>query len=690
MGDGQNLARIKKGVLNMNLDKEKLTKKIVDTIKPDEIIYAEYTSGGAMGNCGSSRIYALKDDGLHYYYASVSSKEKSQEESYSMARDLLFGLADKNILDKTYGGFGNMAFKKKDITFDRNDDKCSFVYDKYLIEASVLGVYNNVARAFAKKKITEEVMDSWNNPDNYSALLVDERMLLNNYAEYYKKDRLEITLSNYIDAIDEIRHLNHLDTNFATFEQISSGRDAIAKYRLRYLLEKLGKNDTEGIFYNFDIKKAKSGDLFASISKKLGEDISEKFTKYEVVKTNNSNTDELSGNIEQLFKYPVVVDFSDEAHKTISEDIAKINSSDLRARGSIGYYLVSCHYTLGELPLQKVLPTALQVLRKMPKDDFNCTNTDQTYYAASWLVDRAWSAITEGEDDYSIRFGNIIYNNIWPQIDGVWPIKHYGEYKLTGPLSEGENDAGTYIFERALGFILALDNLNELNPELYNFLKKDSWSPSIDIRRKKFLLNIANLEDKNIFKQLREYMKKAHPMDIEDNLNDLGLYFPTTIRRADFLIDALLDEQDELFSDTRDIMWIKLLSTVHYKGIGKHILQRTVDNFEKIVELLGERRIVDVYFATCTGVDEEDEVVLLKEFKEKLQSIEAKKDENSELIERNIKVLESTFTAAKKHIEETAFQRKELRAWLDKEYPNLIKIESSENDSDLYITRTTT
>ena len=30
----------------MNLDKEKLTKKIVDAIKPDEIIYAEYSSGG--------------------------------------------------------------------------------------------------------------------------------------------------------------------------------------------------------------------------------------------------------------------------------------------------------------------------------------------------------------------------------------------------------------------------------------------------------------------------------------------------------------------------------------------------------------------------------------------------------------------------------------------------------------------
>ena len=67
-----------------------------------------------------------------------------------------------------------------------------------------------------------------------------------------------------------------------------------------------------------------------------------------------------------------------------------------------------------------------------------------------------------------------------------------------------------------------------------------------------------------------------------------------------------------------------------------------------------------MYFAACTGADEEDEVVLLKEFKEKLQSIEIKKDENSELIERNIKVLESTFTAAKKHIEETAFQRKRV------------------------------
>ena len=209
---------------------EKLTKKVVEAIRPEDIIYAEYSAGGAMGDCGSSRIYAFKDGDLHYYYASLYSKEKSQEEAYGAAGNLLFGLADKNILDKTYGGFGNTAFKKKDVVFERNDDKCSFIYDKYQIEASVLGVYKKVARAFAKKKITEEIMDLWNDPDNYSVLLVDERMLLNNYAEYYKEDRLEITLSNYIDAIDEIKHLNHLDTNFATFEQISSGRDAIAKY----------------------------------------------------------------------------------------------------------------------------------------------------------------------------------------------------------------------------------------------------------------------------------------------------------------------------------------------------------------------------------------------------------------------------------------------------------------------------
>ena len=126
---------------------------------------------------------------------------------------------------------------------------------------------------------------------------------------------------------------------------------------------------------------------------------------------------------------------------------------------------------------------------------------------------------------------------------------------------------------------------------------------------------------------------------------------------------------------------IKALGNIYCKG--RLIISRN----SRASRREANRRCV---FATCTGVDEEDEVVLLKEFKEKLQSIEAKKDENSELIERNIKVLESTFTAAKKHIEETAFQRKELRAWLDKEYPNLIKIESSENDSDLYITRTTT
>ena len=658
---------------------EKLTKKVVEAIRPEDIIYAEYSAGGAMGDCGSSRIYAFKDGDLHYYYASLYSKEKSQEEAYGVAGNLLFGLANKNILDKTYGGFGNTAFKKKDVVFERNDDKCSFIYDKYQIEASVLGVYKRVARAFAKKKITEEIMDLWSDPDNYSVLLVDERMLLNNYAEYYKEDRLEITLSNYIDAIDEIKHLNHLDTNFATFEQISSGRDAIAKYRLRYILEQLGKNDTEDVFYNFDIKKARPGDLFANVSKKLGEDISKKFTKYEVVKTDNSETNVLGDNIKQLFEYPVVVDFSNEAHEKLREDIAEMSPSILRTRESIGYYLASCRYLLDKLPLQKILPTALEVLRKMPKDDFNHTNTDQTYYAASWLVDRAWSAITEGKDDYGIRFGNIIYNNVWPQIDGIWPIKHYGKYKLIGALGEEENDAGTYIFERALSFILALDNLDELNPELYNLLKEDGWSPSDKVRRKKFLLKIADLEDKNVFRQLREYMKKANPMDAENTLNNLALYFPTTIERTDFLINALLDEQDELFSDTRDTMWIKLLSTVHYKGIGAHILQRVVDNFEKIVGLIGERQIVDIYFAACTGVDEDDEVALLKEFKNKVQNLEIKKDEDSDFIEKNVKVLDSTFTAAKKHIEETAFQRKELRAWLDKEYLNLIKVESFEN-----------
>ncbi len=581
---------------------EKLTKEIVETIKPEDIIYAECAASGAMGDCGSARIYAR----------CIQSRCKD----------------------------------------------------------------------FCKKKITENTVDTWFNHDNYYALLVSERKLLENYAEYYKKDRLEITLFNYIDAIDEIQHINHLDTNFATFEQKSDGEDAIAKYRLRYILEKLGKNDTEDIFYAFDIEKAEAESLFASISEKLGEDISEKFTKYEIIKTNNSNTDELVGNIESLFKYPVVVEFSNEAHEKIRKEIEDISGSTLRARESVGYYLASCHYLLDKFPLQIVLPTALQVLEKMPKDDFNSTNTNQTYYAAAWLVDRAWSAISEGGDDYETRFGNIIYNSCWPQIDGLWSIKHYGEYKLIDPLGHDENDAGVYIFERALSFILALDNLVDLNPELYTFLKEDGWSPSENIRRKRFLLKIRNLDDEKIVKQLREYMKKAHLMDAEHNLDGLALHFPTTIKRADFLIDALLDEQDKLFSNTRSEMWIKLLSTTKYKGIGRHILQRVVDEFEKIVGLLKGERIADLYFAACAGVDEEDEIDLLKELKDSVQHLETKKDADSKFIETNTKALESTFMAAKKHIEETAFQRKELRAWLDEEYLNLINKKSQKKKED--------
>ncbi len=137
-----------------------LTKSLIESIIPKEIIYAEVASGGAMGNAGGIMLYLIKEDKLFCYETNVFINEKN----YFQAGELLlkhqdrFGNTNIELKDKLfdyfYGGMGNNVYVNKNIELEIKEGYFSYKKDniEYQILPSVQGVFNNVVYRMKNSK----------------------------------------------------------------------------------------------------------------------------------------------------------------------------------------------------------------------------------------------------------------------------------------------------------------------------------------------------------------------------------------------------------------------------------------------------------------------------------------------------------------------------------------------------------
>lgn len=140
-----------------------LSKSILNSIEPEEIIYAEVTPPGAMGNSGGIVIYIPQNetDQLICYETNIYD----DEEIYLMAKEVLFKHLDRQNTDNEnenlyfdfyYGGMGNNVFINKKVKLGIKEDY--FIYNterlQFQIYASVQGVFNSVVNQIQKKKIS--------------------------------------------------------------------------------------------------------------------------------------------------------------------------------------------------------------------------------------------------------------------------------------------------------------------------------------------------------------------------------------------------------------------------------------------------------------------------------------------------------------------------------------------------------
>lgn len=122
----------------------KLTKDILETLSPREIIYAEIAGGGAMGNSGGIMIYVIKKEQLICYETSVFN----DEEVYLIADNFLSNI-EKTFFTFYYGGMGNNVFINKNIKLKIKQEYFTYLLNgfEYKIYSSVKGVFNSIVRA---------------------------------------------------------------------------------------------------------------------------------------------------------------------------------------------------------------------------------------------------------------------------------------------------------------------------------------------------------------------------------------------------------------------------------------------------------------------------------------------------------------------------------------------------------------
>ena len=626
---------------------EILTDEVAAKIRPGNIIYGEYSAGGAMGDCGTARLYTFVEGIAHYYLCSIYSHDSAELKGYDAIYELLTSGAESKSLDYCYGGFGNYAYKQKGITFKRDDNNDAFIYryeplrrgEDSLIRmyASVKGVYMHVVNEFAGGEVTSKMILEWKNTVDSNRLDPEEIELLNAFIAYYDKHKIETTVEDYMNALSYIRHINYLDAHYDYADWIEVWIASMAKYRLRYLVDTFGDNRVQSVFANYKAKKSKPGDLFKLIKTSLDVDVSTLFTKYTI---ENRNDFDIEG-LEEI-RYPVVVLLPKEVHESIVKEILECKAGSLRALYSLGFYLADCLYCLDSLELNTILPAVFHVLRTMPQDDFNHSHTEITYWVAAELVNRAWVIIDDPKAPE--WFEKELFDSCWAQIDGIWPLKHYGEYRFVDEIDSSEpNPVAESIFNEALGFVLAIDDVKKYNPELDEFLNNLSYSNHPQLKRRVFTNSLKDKSPKEVIKAFSEQTGYEFRSD-----TGLAFYFPEDKKKAKILIGELLKGDDGIMKDGfyRKRVWRELMYNPHKIGVGSYIINEAVKNFDFLLKEF-EDDLPDLFFAACT-YPEADMLEPLKMFKEKV----------SDLPKVDKKALESALAYAKRQAAMFEFQRK--------------------------------
>ena len=606
----------------------KLTQNILKKLNPRDILYAEFATDGAMGCCGTARIFTLENDKLIFYLIDGIYNNKNNAKIYSEVNIYLENLKKSGKLDSFYAGFGNYAYKSPKASFTRDDDHYSFVYKKssktYLIPTSTMGVYNHVVAAFATREVSIEALEQYFNDRNFYFSSSDENYLFEQYLIQIKRTDsgqgwFDFTAIDYHNAVSWLKHISGEDY-ILNWNALSNCQTAINKYRLKYIVDKIGWNKLDAIFAK--VVKAKSKKLFSYIEKELGEKVEDIYSTLETIKSDRTSIDVIQpDNLENLFNRPVLVEFTKTAHNTIIKNIVNRSGNSFNPDAkSIAYYLTNYILNEDNLSYADVIPAVAHIVESMPDDDYNQTHTDDLFWICGEIIDRAWRYLEENKATQK-KYRNLVYELYWPRVGSLWPVINRDRFNF-------KHASANKIFDDSLSFAMSLEDITERNTEVKTFLDQNAERINYNagpLGRRAFVYTLRGLKPKQEFERI---LKVIDQNDYHEYLS-----YPNGIEEAELLLDELFhtDNKARITGISRLGCLESLVITANTMNVGEFILNYIDRHFIKFIEVISNEAakqgqepvyvLTDLFIAMSKGITEENEFPPFKSIKQKLSSL---------------------------------------------------------------------
>lgn len=536
-----------------------------------------------------------------------------------------------------------------------------------------------------RENITDELSDAKESPDFSIDMFIYDRpyyyLFLDSESLEFAKLILEYLCGKNITSdhskssvwADAVIYIKYLDKRVFNLngEQIENGKYALRVFRLLYLLERLGRNGLEAAmneYFHPDNFTKHIGNFHHFLSGKLdGERIEEIFTTPAEVAAESFKLDEKGIEyLRSLWSKPVVVHFSDKMDVTIIQAIL----DDTLPADITNLYINNYDKILDKKPYSKIYPALKHVATNT--EDYN------TLYMVGDMLNNIWKALPD-DDALQARFRKELHEIYWPRVESVWVIKNLQNISfvedpdvISFPQAEGAEhfDTRKAIISDAITWVMCLEDIAELNPEIAEYLRvldkepldhlsesvcQPVWKRVFDDR---FGSN-SNSTARQTFNAILDYCSG-------DNI--LRLAYPDSVEEAEVLLDDIFTG-DEIIKRCGSRVFLPVLEHLslnsNKKDIRVYVLQRFVDDFDKLVSILDQycddsslkhSHLIALFTASCAGATSIDERSLLESFSKKILSLKVDAVQKT----KTTTYTSNALKAAEQNIKMSEFQQADL------------------------------
>lgn len=627
---------------NGGMKAEKLSTKILETLMPENVLYAEFVEGGAVKNPGTVLLHTLEKKTLKSYEIGLE-KDNSPETiaTYAAAFNFLQDLESRKILSHLEPLAGHHVYKVKTTAFSRDDDNFSFILEngksELALPASTPEIYFAVVPKFAARKKPYKSLEKFRKKVLKKST-PEELVFYDVYLEeVLRRDTgaktPAITVEDYYNALIYIRFLNLEEFNL-TRAMKAAGEKALDKYRLKYLIEKISWRTLDN-FLSEQVS-TRNTDLFFELNKFMNSrsskdktfvafNINNLLTEVRYVSSPKSALNPKDSKcITDIFAYPVIVKFTDAAHRDILKSIAASSGADLRDHAeAISYYLANYIFSEDALSYADLLPAVTRIIEELPGDDPNQTNPSLLFWLASEAINRIRSYVGESKRIQN-KCQNLIYRLFWPRISSVWPIAHYDEYEFKEPAADS-------IFRQSVSMLMSLGDISERNEELKLYLSLYQDGAEYPLR---FVTRRAFLETLKPLPSAEERFERILSVIPPEKCYEY-LDHPGNVKEASKALNELFRTDDGArITGLSRINTLECLF-LHTDSVGVHvaILNRLVHDFDTFSSVITKdceaegldplEIMTSLYTAAAANATEENELPPLKALTKKISKYDA-------------------------------------------------------------------